>query len=51
MVDEYFFLSLLPLMQASEHTNEQKEEKKKMQHSRWPTRSAYREKCNLIIVV
>jgi hypothetical protein len=30
MVDEYFFflLSLRPLRQASEHTNEQKEEKK-----------------------
>jgi hypothetical protein len=22
-----------------------------MQHSRWPTRCAYREKCNLIIIV
>jgi len=53
-VDEDFFLSsfsfLPPVTQASEHTNEQKEEKK-MAHSRWPTSSAYREKCNLIIVV
>jgi hypothetical protein len=52
VVEENFFFSLLlPVTQASEHTNEQKEEKKKWRILVGRLEARIGEKCNLIIVV